>query len=158
MVHFSCMYNNNFQLHEEEDRNYTLTTRKEELENELNDLKFDLEKAQRLTNKLDYKIYCMSKEDGNKDHVHEHGSAAAAAAKTNKQNGQINGGGPSGNSNKQVRKKKNISRRETPFRWTISNRNWQRRPSWPIQDSLKSRRTGTRYRKWQRRWTESRLR
>ncbi|PAV84549.1 hypothetical protein WR25_22056 [Diploscapter pachys] len=94
-----CLSETNLRLHEEEDRNYTLTTRKEELENELNDLKFDLEKAQRLTNKLDYKIYCMSKEDGNKDHVHEHGNAAA---KTNKQNGQINGGGPSGNSNKQM--------------------------------------------------------
>ncbi|PIO74630.1 hypothetical protein TELCIR_03355 [Teladorsagia circumcincta] len=48
-------------LKECEDQITLLTTRNEELARELEEAKFDLDKAQRLVNKLDYKLYTLAK-------------------------------------------------------------------------------------------------
>ncbi|VDM69013.1 unnamed protein product, partial [Strongylus vulgaris] len=48
-------------LKECEDQMAMLTTRNEELERELEEAKFDLDKAQRQANKLDYKLYTLAK-------------------------------------------------------------------------------------------------
>ncbi|VDK60759.1 unnamed protein product [Cylicostephanus goldi] len=48
-------------LKECEDQITMLTTRNEELERELEEAKFDLDKAQRQANKLDYKLYTLAK-------------------------------------------------------------------------------------------------
>lgn len=44
-----------------EDQIALLTTRNEELARELEEAKFDLDKAQRQVNKLDYKLYTLAK-------------------------------------------------------------------------------------------------
>ncbi|XGW16734.1 hypothetical protein V3C99_001850 [Haemonchus contortus] len=50
-------------LKECEDQITLLTTRNEELARELEEAKFDLDKAQRLVNKLDYKLYTLAKDN-----------------------------------------------------------------------------------------------
>ncbi|WKY00004.1 hypothetical protein Q1695_014686 [Nippostrongylus brasiliensis] len=53
----------NLQLKEYEDKIAMLTTRNEELARELEEAKFDLDKAQRQANKLDYKLYTLMKDN-----------------------------------------------------------------------------------------------